>query len=169
MKIHLLLGNHAIAFQVLRLLALQESPSAFGASYEEECYRTLEQVEDHLVGSEERRFFGYFNNDELLGMVGVGREQGIKQSHTAFVRSMYVAPAARGQGVGRRLLTAAIEQAWEWRGVEQLSLAVTASNEPAVKLYENAGFVKVGRLPRALHIGGHYYDELQMVLMHVGV
>jgi len=95
--------------------------------------------------------------------VGVGREQGLKERHIAFIRSLYVAAQARSQGAGRQLLAAALQQAWSWQGVEQVTLSVTASNEAAVRLYKAAGFMEVGRMPRALKVGPSYFDELIMV------
>ncbi len=153
----------ASEFQRLRLQGLQESPSSFGSSHEEEVHRTLDQVRQHIAGSAERVFLGLFTTREVVGMVGVGREQGLKERHIAFIRSMYVAPQARGQGAGRQLLAAALQQAWSWQGVEQLTLSVTASNEAAVRLYKAAGFMEVGRMPRALKVETSYFDELIMV------
>lgn len=164
MKLRALLSTDAAAFHALRLMALQESPSAFGSSFEEEKDRTLAQVQCHLTGSEQRVFFGAWQDDAtLVGIVGVGREQAVKERHIAHVRSMFVAPAARSQGVGGKLLHAAMWQAAAWAGVEQLTLSVTASNEAAVRLYRSAGFVEVGRMPRALKLGDHYHDELMML------
>jgi ribosomal protein S18 acetylase RimI-like enzyme len=76
---------------------------------------------------------------------------------------MYVAPHARVQGFGRRLLCAALAQVSSWHGVERVKLSVTASNQPAVHLYQSAGFVEVGLVPRALRLGNDYFDELIMV------
>ncbi len=57
----------------------------------------------------------------------------------------------------------ALQQAWSWHGVEQVTLSVTANNEAAVRLYKAAGFMEVGRMPRALKMGRDYFDELIML------
>jgi ribosomal protein S18 acetylase RimI-like enzyme len=163
MNIRTLHASDASHFLRLRLFGLLEAPSAFGSSYQEEKDRTIEQVQGHLVGSSETLFIGGFQECELLGVVGVGREQRAKQRHMAFIRSMYVAPHARGQGFGRRLLSAALVQVSSWHGIERVKLSVTASNQPAVHLYQSAGFVEVGLVPRALRLGNDYFDELIMV------
>ncbi|MFM8509506.1 MAG: N-acetyltransferase family protein [Betaproteobacteria bacterium] len=163
MNLRQLTTSDAAAFQRLRLFGLQESPSAFGSSHEEEESRTIEQVQIHLVGSHDRVFFGAFQGSELIGVIGVGREQGAKERHLAFIRSMYVAPNARGQGVGRQLLLTALERALCWQGVEQVTLAVTATNGPAISLYRSVGFIETGRHPRALRLGSEYFDEVSMV------
>ena len=163
MNIRALGPEDAPAFQELRLFALNESPSAFGSSYEEERNRTTQQIEAFVAGSPERTIFGCIANNQLVGVCGVGREQGLKQRHIAFIRSMYVAPTARGHGVGRELLLAAVDKAEHWSGVEQVSLAVTATNEPAVNLYRSCGFVEIGRMPRALKVHAEYFDEITML------
>lgn len=162
MNIRRLRASDAPAFQALRLYGLQESPSAFGSSFEEEQARTIKQVEHHLEGAHERVFFGSFADAGLLGMVGVGREQGLKERHIAFIRSMYVAPQARRQGAARDLLRVALNQAAAWSGVEQVTLSVTAANAGATALYRSVGFKEVGRMPRALRIGTEYFDEVLM-------
>ncbi len=163
MNIRTLGPEDATAFQELRLFALKESPSAFGSSYEEERDRTAKQIEAFIAGSPERTIFGCIANNKLVGVCGVGREQGLKERHIAFIRSMYVSPTTRGNGVGRDLLLAAVEKAAQWSGVEQVSLAVTATNEAAVNLYRSCGFVEVGRMPRALKVHAEYFDEITML------
>jgi RimJ/RimL family protein N-acetyltransferase len=156
-------AEDASTFQALRLAALQESPTAFSSSFDEEVDRTLMQVASFLAGSPERVILGAFTGQQLIGIVGVGREAALKERHRGFIRSMYVSPQGRGRGVGTALLQQALAVASEWAGVEQLTLAVTAGNEPAIAVYLNAGFVEYGRAPRALCIGDAYYDEVQMV------
>lgn len=163
MNIRPLRTEDASAFQELRLLALKESASAFSSSYEQERNRAVDQISALIAASPERTFFGCFIDEQLAGVCGVGREQGDKQRHISFVRSMYVAPAVRGNGIGRMLLRASLDKAAEWTGVEQVSLSATAANEAAVNLYKSAGFVEVGRMPRALKIEAEYFDEITML------
>lgn len=55
--------------------------------------------------------------------------------------SIWVAPSARGQGLGGGLLRAALDEARR-RGVERVSLSVETGN-PAVHLYRRSGFRSV--------------------------
>lgn len=157
-------ATDAEAFQALRLRGLRDEPSAFGSSVEEEQDRTPAQVAAVLSGSSERVFFGAWRGQALVGVVGVGREAARKERHIAHVRSLYVAPEARGHGVGRVLLGAALAQAFAWPGVEQILLSATAGNAPAIGLYRRAGFVQVGFVPHALRIGSEDVDEVVMLL-----
>lgn len=157
-------ATDAEAFQALRLRALRDEPSAFGSSVEEEQERTPEQVAAVLSGSPERVFFGAWHEQVLVGLVGVGREAARKERHIAHLRSLYVAPEARGHGVGLRLVDSALAQAFAWPGVEQILLSATAGNAAAIGLYRRAGFVQVGFVPHALRLGDVDADELIMML-----
>ncbi len=68
----------------------------------------------------------------------------------AEIISFGVHPAARRQGVGRRLLAAAIETA-QRRGQRQLFLEVAWDNHAARELYLSEGFAEVGRRPNYYH------------------
>lgn len=67
-------------------------------------------------------------------------------------------PEARGTGLGRRLMEAAIEAARR-RGMERIELEVFASNTRAIALYERLGFVREGLKRRVRKIDGRYDDE----------
>jgi ribosomal protein S18 acetylase RimI-like enzyme len=167
MQIRRLLPSDATSFQDLRLRGLVESPTAFGSSYEEEVDRSIPSVAESLAEDSGRNLFGAFMGNELVGVIGVGREDGLKESHRGFIRSMYVAPQARRQGTGKALMDEAIHFARAMPGLRQLTLAVTATNVAAIALYEGFGFTACGIAPEALHVHGCYYDELQMV-WHIG-
>ena len=61
----------------------------------------------------------------------------------AEILTLAVAPAARGRGLGRALLQAAIAQA-RAMGAQILFLEVGADNPQALALYAGLGFAKVG-------------------------
>jgi ribosomal protein S18 acetylase RimI-like enzyme len=65
--------------------------------------------------------------------------------------SMWVAPFARGRGVGESLVTAVIEWARQERS-SRVDLAVYESNERALALYRRCGFVDAGA--QADHVPG---------------
>jgi len=56
---------------------------------------------------------------------------------------MWVAPEARGEGVGRMLLQAVVDWA-RGSNASTLSLGVTRGDTPATRLYRAAGFEPVG-------------------------
>ena len=58
-----------------------------------------------------------------------------------------VAPEARGQGLGRRLLSTSQRELAD-DGLHQLFLEVRTSNAAAIRLYEACGWTPCGRRPR---------------------
>jgi ribosomal protein S18 acetylase RimI-like enzyme len=74
---------------------------------------------------------------------------------------MYVRPAARNRGLGRRLVEAVVNHAST--RVEQLQLSVVSANEAAFGLYQSMGFSEFGREMRALKHNGQYFDDILMV------
>jgi ribosomal protein S18 acetylase RimI-like enzyme len=163
MSIRQLRAEDTSAYRQLRLNGLLESPASFGSAYEDEVLKPTEHFRDSLQGSNERVYFGAFADTALVGCVGVERESGRKERHKALIRGMYVDPARRGHGIGSALLSAALSRADSWPGLEQVTLAVTATAAPALALYRRAGFIEYGRAPRALLLDGVAYDELLLV------
>jgi diamine N-acetyltransferase len=77
---------------------------------------------------------------------------------------VYVSQARQGVGVGRILLTWAVERARR-RGAKNLFLGVWQGNERAISLYESRGFEKVGTYK--FKVGDTLDDEFIMRL-HLG-
>jgi ribosomal protein S18 acetylase RimI-like enzyme len=78
---------------------------------------------------------------------------------------MYVAPEARGRGLGRALLESLIAHARTLAGVERLTLSVVPDNQAAKSLYLRLGFVSYGLEPRAYCLDGEYWDSEHMALL----
>lgn len=74
-----------------------------------------------------------------------------RRSQLARLYSLAIQPELRGRGVGRALLDASVAAARE-HACLALRLEVRTDNAPAIKLYQQAGFVRIGRLD------GYYED-----------
>ena len=61
-----------------------------------------------------------------------------------FIDDLYLVPAVRGQGLGRKLLDFALARAAEL-GIRTLHLEVEAGNASATRLYRSVGFAGTGR------------------------
>jgi ribosomal protein S18 acetylase RimI-like enzyme len=162
MNIRLLTPADVIAFQALQLRALQESPTAFGSSFDEEKDSSPSVIESRLTSEVDRGIFGAFDEAELIGMVALARENMQKLSHKGFIWGMYVAPNFRRKGVGRTLLVEALKLARSMSGLRQVNLCVNATGVAAIKLYESVGFVTFGSERAAMFIDGQFHDELHM-------
>lgn len=76
--------------------------------------------------------------------------------------SIYVAPAAQGQGVGRLLLSAIIA-ASEARGMRQMMAIITGADaEASIALHQGQGFEMVGCLKAVGRKEGQWLDTIIM-------
>lgn len=82
-------------------------------------------------------------------------------AHVRQVQGLAVAPARRGAGVGAALLAAADRRCAE-HGVRRLTLRVLATNAPARRLYDRAGFVVEGVLRGEFVVDGREVDDVLM-------
>jgi len=74
---------------------------------------------------------------------------------------MSVKQAWRGKGVGRELMTAALEWA-PTAGIKRVELYVYARNAPAIALYEKFGFATEGTRRGFIREGDTFLDDLVM-------
>lgn len=163
MQVRELGPDDASAFQALRLAALQECPSAFASSYAEECETPVDVVAQRLIAKEDRCVVGAWIGTDVVGMLGLKRENAPKLAHKAYLWGMYVAPIARRRGIGRKLIAEALSRAAGMGGVRQVKLGVNAANAQAIALYEVAGFRSFGVERGFMLVDGVLHDEIMMV------
>lgn len=123
-------------FRALRLRALKEDPTAFGATLEAESAMPPEAWQERMGRPGTVRFVAE-EGEAWLGLAGVALDPAPE------VFGMWVAPEARGKGAGLALLDACARWA-QARGATTLALWVNVAQAPAVRLYERAGFVRDG-------------------------
>jgi ribosomal protein S18 acetylase RimI-like enzyme len=142
----------AAQYAQVRRESLLESPLSFGASPATDAARSVDGV------------IGAFEEERLVGMVGLlpGRHE--KTQHKLHLWGMYVLPAFRGRGIGAELLDAALHHARSFAEVSWVQLAVTSAAPAARHLYERAGFEVWGIEPDALRHGGESVVEYHMAL-----
>ncbi|OOG55444.1 GNAT family N-acetyltransferase [Rhodanobacter sp. C03] len=166
MKVRLLDPSDARAYQRLRLLALQETPTAFSASYGDEAGRSMDEVAARITPAADGSIcvLGIFERDELAGFVVVIHPQREKLCHAVELAGMYVAPTFRRRGFGRTLLKVTVAHVQSIAGVRQIKLGVNATNTGAKALYQSIGFASYGVEPDALRVDGTFYGEEHYVL-----
>jgi ribosomal protein S18 acetylase RimI-like enzyme len=164
MNICRLAASDAARFQALRLAALLDMPEAFVASHSEEEHLPLSAFEARLVERPGHAVFGAFDGDDLVGITGLARETLLQTLHKGHIWGMYVAPVARGRGVGRELMQAALAHARATPGIAKVTLSVDTANFAAIALYESLGFVVFAREADAVRLHGQQRDDLQMHL-----
>lgn len=137
----------------LRLASLKDAPDAFGSTFQDVAARPQDSWRSQL--------------QRLPTFVAVlaGVDSGIvrssphsEQAHTAYLLSMWVAPHARGQGVGEALIGAVINWSRD-EGYTRLVLDVGNDNQFAIALYARKGFKPTGAT-------GHLPPPREHILEH---
>ena len=164
MHVRRLTPADASEFQALRLAGLKDEPVSFASSYEEEKDLPASTIEERLAIKSDRGLFGAFENERLVGLVALGREDLNNLSHKALIWGMYVKPEFRGKGMARALMCEALSLARSVREVKQVNLCANARNLAAIQLYESLGFKSFGHEPGSMFINGELHDEIHMCL-----
>lgn len=127
---------------------LPEGPeiSELGAGFEEAFARLHDEAfpgsyaSGHKLLEErdaEHRLIGYVRQNELLGYAFVSGSRAFAEGDVEFLAT---AAAARGQGIGRSLLRAALRVLFEEFAPPEARLTVSATNAAAIGLYRECGF-----------------------------
>ncbi len=117
--------NHLDAVAALEMVCFSSPWTREGLAEE------LENPQAHFLAAEaDGRTAGYIGVQEICG--------------EGYVTNVAVLPQYRRQGIGARLVRAAVDGA-RARGCEFLSLEVRVGNEAAIRLYEKLGFRAQGK------------------------
>ncbi|WP_333741247.1 GNAT family N-acetyltransferase [Streptomyces sp. IBSBF 2806] len=109
--------------------------------------------EDYLVAELDGRVVGYLR---LVVPTSLACNTHVRQ-----IQGLAVLDEARGRGVARALLRAAVETTRR-QGARRLTLRVLGHNAPARRLYESEGFLVEGVLPEEFLLDGKYVDDVFM-------
>jgi ribosomal protein S18 acetylase RimI-like enzyme len=131
-------------YRALRLRALQDSPDAFGSTFDAERGRPdavwAARVAEAAASGKDLALVAQ-SGDEWCGLAWC--KVAADDSAVANLYQMWVAPERRGQGAGGRLLREAM--AWAAAaGAKFLRLGVAEAESPALRLYVAHGFARVG-------------------------
>jgi ribosomal protein S18 acetylase RimI-like enzyme len=155
-----LVPTDAAGYRDIRLEGLRQEPDAFSSTCEDESRQPPSFFAERLAAS---AVFGAVRGSELLGIAGFFVQPGPKHGHKGMLVGMYVRPAARRGGIGRRLVKAVIAHARS--RVELIELRVISDNHAARALYSSLGFVEYGLEKHAAKYQGRYHDDVLMAKM----
>lgn len=147
-------------YRDIRLRALRSDPAAFGSNHGRERHFDDATWAERMTGFAGRPgvVLGAAGPEGLVGIGGIGLTD---DERTSRLWGMWVAPEARGDGVARRIVTAAL--AWSAaRSVERVVLDVIRDNPGAIELYRSIGFIEDPAGPAA---DGPCRDEVAMELV----
>jgi ribosomal protein S18 acetylase RimI-like enzyme len=164
LTIRQLRADDAAVYAAFRRAALLDSPLSFMSSPEDDSACSADSVRERLQnGAPNSILVGAFA-PELVGTLGLYRDGHIKAAHKVHLWGMHVLPTHRRQGIGARLLDAAIQHARSIPGVTTVRLSVSSTAPNAQRLYERAGFRVWGIEPDSLRHKGQSATEYHMIL-----
>jgi RimJ/RimL family protein N-acetyltransferase len=104
------------------------------------------------------------DGERIVGMLGMMGGRRPESAHSVTL-GISVAKDWRDRGVGRALMTRAIEWARGTEGVSRIELEAFSDNARAIHLYEQMGFIGEGLRRRAFIKDGVEIDCLMMALL----
>jgi RimJ/RimL family protein N-acetyltransferase len=119
-------------FAGVRLRALIDSLGENDPQYQQEATFTAAQWRRRL---RDHAQFAALIGDQPVGLIGAQLEN----AETVYLYSLWLDPSARGHGLARPLVAAAVEWARD-RRVRTVTLRVAADNAVARGVYESLGF-----------------------------
>jgi ribosomal protein S18 acetylase RimI-like enzyme len=119
-------------FAGVRLRALTESLGQKDPQYQQEVAFTAAQWKRRL---RDHAQFAALIGNRPVGLIGAQPEN----ADTVYLYSLWLDPAARGQGLARPLVAAAVDWARD-RNARMVTLRVAADNALARAVYESLGF-----------------------------
>ena len=121
-------------FAGVRLAALREAPWAFATKYEAWADAPEDQWRMRLITVPAN--WVALRGEEALGLIAGS----LPEPDHALLMSMWVSPAARGQGVSDLLVTTMLAWARSQPGLKRVELEVFEHNRAAQNLYQRNGF-----------------------------
>lgn len=147
------------AFRELRFRSLEQDPMAFGETLERLSQRPDASWTDWThraaTSTDACSMVAVAAEGKLVGHVG-----SIWKDDVTSLGAMWVEPAFRRAGVGRRLLDAILAWADATHPTSDIRLGVVPTQEAAIRLYRRSGFVATGKVLRLEHGPGSVFHEM---------
>jgi ribosomal protein S18 acetylase RimI-like enzyme len=128
--------NEWLMLRDVRLLALQDSPQAFLATYKQENAYSMRRWQAEFARG---NWTVGLVDDKPVSLLGATREPGTP-THQCYLEYLWVSPVCRRNGIARAMLTVVIERL-RVAGARTVFLWVLDGNDAALHLYQGMGFV----------------------------
>ncbi|MCL1036745.1 GNAT family N-acetyltransferase [Shewanella submarina] len=106
-------------------------------------------------------------DERILGQLGMMVHDNPRRKHVANL-GLGVCESARGLGVGKALMQAAMDLAFNWLAIKRIEIEVYTDNQAAIALYQSLGFELEGRAKGYAFRNGEYVD-VELMAKTVGL
>lgn len=126
----------------LRLRAIQDSPQAFLDTEEQTITFPASKWRQRLADAAAGKSWQLFAklDGKLVGMIGAYRSDEDVRKDSVTAVGLWVAPEARGKGVGRQLMEALLRAVKKNELIKTIRLSVNVEQTAAVALYKKLEF-----------------------------
>lgn len=153
------------AFYGLRSEALTTSAHSYGTTLKLHLATPADHIRRMLEESQSDKdgfILGAFKEQQLVGMIGLRRENKENIRHKASIWGLYVTQPERQKGVGKSLVEEALAISEHYQGLHHIRLIVTDTDQVALKLFKDEGFRVYGEEKKGIYCHGRYYDQLYL-------
>ena len=160
-------GDEGELLREVRLAALKSAPAAFLETFEEVAADPADVWAARAAastGEGDQLIMVALDEGRPVGMSGIAREIGQRRRHRATLWGVWLDPAHRGRGVGRQMVSTALDWARELE-VRAVYLEVVENEDPSWSLYGRLGFVRREVDPFGAHFDGHDVALEHLVLV----
>jgi ribosomal protein S18 acetylase RimI-like enzyme len=167
MKISRLTPQDYDQFYEIRLDSLEACPEEFATDADVWKNASHETINKLLVISEARGdapIFGAWEEDDLVGLIGVNRDLRPSVRHKSSLWGLYVRPAYRKQGIGHALVEEVVKTLKVEPEIRLIRAVVTVTSEEALALLKKQGFKVYGQEPEAKQLNDKYFDQVYLWL-----
>ncbi|MBO8160920.1 MAG: GNAT family N-acetyltransferase [Thermosipho sp. (in: Bacteria)] len=112
--------------------------------------------ETRIVNMKRKIVLNFMENSDVIGFVTFDMRYFNKNAYITY----YLVPEERGKGKGKKMLSFAIDFAFNELNLERITAEVYEYNEKSLKLLEKLGFKIEGRIRKGKYHNGRYYDIL---------
>lgn len=158
-NIRALNGNDWQAFHAVRLEALRDTPSAFGASLATESVLG-ESDRRRMLDDNKQRIFGLFDGQKLIGLNAVFTDQNDRSGKTALLAMWYLHADYRGHGLFDGLVQAGLSWAEDEKRFDRILVSHREGNDASRKANQRAGFTYAGKRLHVWGDGTHDFNHL---------
>jgi diamine N-acetyltransferase len=107
----------------------------------------------------------YILYSKEIPFIGVVRMDEIDYINRSIRVGGDILPVYQGEGYGKSMLELLKKYCFDYLNMNRMWLLVLATNDSAIRLYQNAGFVEEGCQRRAIYRHGCYIDYIMMSLL----
>lgn len=164
-QFRLLLPTDHSQYRRARLECLQQFPTNFGSTHEEESQNKELKLDKAIkIPSITNFVYGAFaTKDKLIGICGFITESRKRAAHRGEVIHMFVDKTYNGKGIGKKLLQLTLNTAFSNPQIEQIILSAVLENQNAINFYKKMGFTEYGRIENWFKMEHGYTGQIFMV------